>query len=770
MAAHPDDENTRLIAWLENEKHIETAYLSLTRGQGGQNLIGDEKGDGLGVIRTYELLEARKVDGGEQMFTRAVDFGYSKSAEESFEIWGKEQVLEDVVYAIRKFRPHVIITRFPPNRYAGHGHHEASAILAEEAFDLAADESAFPEQLGAVQTWQPTSLYFNTSSCWRKELAEKSVQELAEEKIHKVNIGVFDPMTGKAVNEIASIARSKHRCQAFGTLRDRGERWEFLQHVKGEDDPHWFEHHPGHWPEGSQQKAALEEVISAYDFTSHSANLDLMKKSVLPAISLRSLWASPADIALITEAVNQINGAMNGVRVEVYAGQEPILVGSEFEVSIEVYNSSERTKTVSFRHPSLDTTVEVLAGQRIEWQSTFTAPMDASCPYWLRSPHGSLYVNPNPTFKTMARDPAMEVSYQVQSDVMFNGASVVHRKWRDRSIGEITQPLAFVQPVSLLSLPTAVVQRVGDQQTLEVVLKANTDVKAIQLQVEANGWNVTFDKSERSMSAGQVLSIPLNISSDVNAALSQLKLRVICDGLPVSDQLQLISYDHIPEVHVHKPAEVALVPIQMETNAKRVLYIEGSGDEVDESLIRMGVEVDYANFQKLSMEQLRNYDAVLTGIRAFNKNEELAANTSLLLDYVEQGGNLVVMYNTTYDLKVSQFAPDSLMLSRNRVTDELAIPTMLDPKHPVFNRPNQLSEADFDGWVQERGLYFAGSWGPTFKPLIAWHDKGEEDHLGGLLVAEHGKGTFVYTGISFFRQLPAGVPGAYRLLANILSL
>lgn len=772
VAAHPDDENTRLIAWLENDQHIETAYLSLTRGQGGQNLIGDEKGDGLGVIRTYELLEARKVDGGEQMFTRAVDFGYSKSAEESFEKWGKAEVLGDVVYGIRKFRPHIIITRFPPNRYAGHGHHEASAILAEEAFDLAADPNAYPEQLKWVDTWQPQLMFFNTSSWWRKELEDKTAAELKEEKIHRVNIGVFNALTGLGINETAALARSKHRCQAFGTDRDRGERFEYLKQLKGEWNDVLFGDVEGIWMNSPEHQQAFTKVVEQYDFTDMEHNLQLINDLIEPKLAQRNMWAEGKDIGYVTTLIDRIKQNLMGIRIEAFSDQDPIVVGTDYPITIQVYNAHENEAMVRFTHEKIDTTVIVAGGSQIEWTETLTAPDLPSTPYWLRNEHDWLYDVPLSEQSALPRLTDELISYSIRGKGRSAGATELHRKWRDRSIGEVIQPMRFAPLVGLSPESETIILRSGNAQTRRLDAIAFGEVKQLS-EVSLSGDDVEFQA--KGLSKGQQTSFDFKVSSESENGQKH-SVNVGVKGSTESGEVsyfdqsfQLISYEHIPEIQIVKDCKINVITVDLKESSGRILYLDGSGDEVDDALIRMGYSVESGALAGKTAADLSKYNAIVCGIRSVNKNNDLANNIELLHQYAENGGNVIMQYNTSYGLLVEQFSPYSLSISRNRVTEEDSEVRILDSKHRVFNEPNKITLADFDSWVQERGLYLAGEWGEEYTALIAWHDKGEEDVLGGLLIASHGKGSFIYTGISFFRQLPAGVSGAYRLFDNLIQ-
>ncbi len=768
LAAHPDDENTRLISWLENAQNIETAYLSLTRGQGGQNLIGDEKGDALGVIRTYELLEARNIDGGEQFFTRAVDFGYSKSATESFEKWGREEVMADVVYVIRKFRPHVIVTRFPPSRAAGHGHHEASAILAEEAFDLAADPEAFPEQLTMVQPWQVTALYHNASSWWDKSLDEMTPEQLAEKKHHKVNIGVFNELKGLGINEIASLARSKHRCQAFGTRRDRGERFEYLHLIKGEWKANFPDDYKGVWAMSPEHQTALGEVIEGYDFTDRSKNLQLLEEKFGPKLAQRNVWAEGADMKYVMDAYRSLQLDLLGLRVEASIGKEPVVINDSYTINYEAFNSGLEPISLRFQ----DTLFTVQPGKRVNWAGKQKAPGDASNPYWLRQPHGNLYTVMDPELQGLPYLPDEAVEFAITAGPRkMQGQAVLHRKWIDRSYGEFTQPLAFVPYAHINPERASMVVPVGQETEVKVRVKAFKDIDGQKLRaILPSGWTAPETEAMVTLKKGQEQEFSFMLTPGKSATAKPMSFILQGDKESAAFSAQWIQYDHIPEHIIHRVSSVKLVPVDLPAVSGKILYIEGSGDEVDDALELMGYEVDKRSLSGMTKDQLMEYKAVILGIRALNRNEELVSYHSLLLDYAAAGGNLITQYNTTYGLKVEDFGPYPISLSRKRVTEEDSKVKLLDTKHKVLSKPNKITEKDFEGWVQERGLYFAGTWDEkNYMPLIAWHDKGEENLEGGLLVAKTGSGSFFYTGISFFRELPAGVPGAYRLLMNMIE-
>ncbi|GAB4377145.1 MAG: hypothetical protein Kow0075_05200 [Salibacteraceae bacterium] len=683
IAAHPDDENTRLIAWLEQNQHIETAYLSLTRGQGGQNLIGPEKGDALGVIRTYELLEARAIDGGEQMFTRAVDFGYSKSADESFEIWNKHEVLSDVVRAIRTFRPHIIITRFPATKYAGHGHHAASAILASEAFDLAADPDAFTDQVKSLGTWRCEALYHNTSNWWRKELDEMSNEQLLEENIIRVDVGVYNPMLGLTTNEIASLARSQHRCQAFGTARDRGQRFEYLEFVKGKfsEDPFAMN---GVWNRSIEHKQAIEQCWQNFDFRDMDANLERINGVIEPKFSQRSMWADARDIRWAKAKLNDIKRNLMALRVEAFTDNRLFVENEQLSVTVQVYNGGNAERTVRFSEP-LDTVLRVKPGQEISIKGKMPH-YGITTPFWLRHSHGWLYRIDDARLVNAAIAPQPEVIFAIDG-IQGEMRTPVHRKWVDRSVGEIVQPLLVAPPVTITPAIKTLISVNKKPAMVKLHLKANRSIESgVITAVMPQGWFVKGLPSEPiRIDSGQKTELTLWLAPGENATDGEALFRLRINEKWHELGEQAIRYTHLPEITIYAPSSVKLSSLELNYNpGLRVAYIEGSGDEVDESLELLGYDVVRLEPDQISAGLLSGFDVLIAGIRAFNTHHELAVHLPAMHEFVKNGGKMIVQYNTTYDLVDGGFSPYPMEISRNRVTDENATPKFLEKKHPVL--------------------------------------------------------------------------------------
>ena len=783
IAAHPDDENTRLIAWLANGKKVRTGYLSLTRGEGGQNLIGPELGDALGIIRTQELLEARRIDGGEQFFTRAVDFGFSKSAKESFEKWGHDEVLSDVVRVIRTFRPDIIITRFPPTREAGHGHHEASAILAEEAFDLAGDPKAFPEQLAqGLEVWKPRRLFFNGSTWWKQNLAEIAKPDSGW---YQVDVGGYDPLLGLSYTEIAGRSRSMHKSQGFGAAETKGELIEYLKFVAGEKpksadifegiDMTW-----GRLPECVGAKVVAEKAARAFE-PEHP------ERSIATLVELKNTWASSKDpwIAYARLRVDRLVADCAGLVIEVLSEQSFVtLKGPSDSLSLRVLvrNRTEVPLSVFASHsvgPFMGKLSVNKPFQMKYWPNQI-GEREVDEPFWLRTAHTSLYNVKDAKLIGKAITPTnLEFDYLIDPEHAYSsGRTRTIRRWVDRVAGERIRPVYVTPVVSVIPKTDVLIARGGAQRIAVDVEALTDDITGTLTCTFPAGWSVVGNTSG-SLEMGVTIkkrneknSFTLSVEPGANAKPGPLRFVFTGPKGTADRTLHEIDHPHIlPQVY-YTPAEVKLIPLDVKTTARTVGYIKGAGDDVPHALEQLGVKVEIIDASTATLESLGKYDAIVTGIRAYNTVQSMKALNPLLMTYVENGGTLVCQYNTKSSdmvLPDTLFGPYPFKLTRDRVTVEEAPPTFLAKDHPLLNAPNAITEKDFEGWVQERGLYFCGSLDPHYTPLIAWNDPGEQPLNGGLITCDFGKGRYVYTGISFFRELPAGVPGAYRLFANLIS-
>jgi LmbE family N-acetylglucosaminyl deacetylase len=787
VAAHPDDENTALLATLAQGRQVRTAYLALTRGGGGQNLIGPELDESLAAIRTQELLAARRIDGAEQYFSRAVDFGFSKTADETLKVWDREAVLGDVVRVVRTLRPDVIVTRFPPDARAGHGHHTASAMLALEAFQAAADPKRFPEQLAeGLQPWQAKRVLWNHFR-FRDDDPKPAPGSLV------VDTGAFDALLGRSYGELAAEARSQHRSQGFGVLAQRGARLESFEPLAGEAaKADLFEGVDLTWariPGGTAVGAALAEARKAFRFEHPSAVLPALFKAqaamdALPAASK----AEPLVAAKRAELAEAIRAAA-GLWVEAIADRQSAAPGDTVKVAVSLLargGAAVKVESLALEavdpqgaHPvearPLDAALADNTPRREAFALLLPADHPVSQPHWLGGPGGPARVNlpedPAP-YRLRARLAAPGGAFEVTVPVQF--------RFRDPVLGERYQPFVVVPAVSA-NLGEKV-EVFGDGKAREVTVKLRAgSAKAkgrARLELPA-GW--TAEPAEALFDftrAGEEQAWTFRLTPP--AVTASGRMRVLVDtgaGLAPARGLLRIDHPHLPLQTLLPEAAARLERFDLKHNGHRIGYVMGAGDEIPGSLRRLGYEVSLLSDEALASEDLSRYDAIVLGVRAFNTRAALAALKGRLHDYVEKGGTEIVQYTVNAgfpginaDMVTPQIGPYPFKVGRRRVTEESAEVKLLDPAHPLFTWPNRLGPGDWQGWVQERSLYHAEGWDARSTPLLAMHDAGEPADEGALLVQRHGKGHFVYTGLSFFRQLPDGVPGAYRLFANLLAL
>lgn len=774
IAAHPDDENTRLIAYMANERMVRTGYLSLTRGDGGQNLIGTEKGPLMGVVRTQELLEARKIDGGEQMFTRAVDFGYSKTAEETFIKWDKQAVLADVVWAIRKFKPDVIITRFPPTSDAGHGHHTASAILAEEAFDLAGDPKAFPEQLKYTTVWQPKRLFLNASTWWDKELPQKAKVKTTPAIYTTIDIGTYNTLLGKSYGEIAAESRTMHKSQGFGSAKQRGTKLEYLKLIKGApfksdvlDDVNLS------W-KSEENGEAIEKLLSKAITDFNAENPELIVPTLLEAYQLinklpkTNRWRNTKSME-----VEKIISACAGLFVEVTANDFSTSDGNQIELNTTLLNRSNLdVEIVKINYAKVDTTLNSNLSNNIplSFNSIIECPNSlnnkSTNPYWLNKPFEGLYDVPN---QELIGNPQNSASFPVYFNLKINGIPFpvvreITYKWTDRVKGEIYRPFFYAPKITANIADPVYVFSTSEAKEIRVTVKGH------QANINGNitlklpeGWKsapTTINYNFKNKNEEQVLVFSVTPSQNESTGTIEI------DG---EKSLISIEYDHIQIQTLLPEATAKVVRLNVAIKGKTIGYIKGAGDEVPTALEQLGYKVVMLDENSLKNDELTQYDAIVAGIRTYNTNNYMTNIYDRLMQYVENGGNYIVQYNTNRGLEDEKIGPFPFKLSRDRVTEEDATVTFLAPNNALLNTPNKITQADFENWVQERGLYFPNEWDGKYTPILGWNDTNEDMKSGALLVANHGKGSFIYTGISFFRELPAGVPGAFKLFANIIS-
>ncbi len=783
IAAHPDDENTRLLSWLANERHFRTAYLSLTRGDGGQNLIGTEQGEELGMIRTQELLAARRTDGAGQFFTRANDFGFSKNPEETFKIWGKEEILRDVVWVIRKFKPDVIITRFPTTGEGGHGHHTASAILAMEAFDAAADPKRFPDQLKHVTVWKTKRLFWNNFMPSRDAKTDVS-------GMLKLDVGTYNPLIGESIGEIAARSRSQHKSQGFGVKITRGEMLEYFTQLKGDTvKGDLFETIPTGWTRVESGAAITISIQSAIE-TFNPFHPEATIPKLVETYALINQINDPFWKEIKIRELEDILIQCAGIYADYTSSEHSVTPGQTVSSTISfIFRQSNMVNLLSMKNPVSADSVKfksVFKNKLYEQKADIKIPaeMPVSNPYWLEKAHRpGIYEIPD---IKLTGNP--ESAPPLSTDLTFsvNGIRITRNypliyKWVDPVKGELSR-IVQVLPEVTASFNAPVFTFSGnDVHTVSVTLNANADSVNAELSLQLPEFiqclpaklPVAIGKGKTQtysflLSVKPTREIKPEMHTDVKAVLSFPENK----NAITLKSVTRIAYDHIPVQTKIQDASFVLVHTNMIRKGLKIGYVEGAGDEVANCLINAGYSVTMLDEKQMKPELLKQYDAVIIGIRAFNANEKIGGYMKPLLEYVKNGGTLIEQYNTKNwisDVTV-QPGPYAFEISRDRVTDENAEMKILAADHPVFSYPNKITKEDFNGWVQERGLYFPEKWDPAYTALIECADPGEPAKQGALLVADYGSGKFVYTGISFFRQLPAGVPGAYRLMANLIAL
>jgi LmbE family N-acetylglucosaminyl deacetylase len=783
IAAHPDDENTRLISYLSNEKMARTGYLSLTRGDGGQNLIGSELREQLGVIRTQELLEARKIDGGEQFFSRANDFGYSKNPDETLQIWDKNQVLSDVVWAIRKFQPDVIINRFD-HRSSGttHGHHTASALLSVEGFELANNPNYFPEQLKLVQTWQPKRQFFNTS--WWFYGSKEKFDAADKTNLSALQIGVFYPSIGKSNQEIAALSRSCHQSQGFGSTGSRGEETEYLELLKGsslQDKTNVFEGIDTTWNRvkgGGPIRQLLENVQQQFDFKNPSAIIPNLAK----AYSMIELLEDEHWKTIKSEEIKKIIAACSGLYLEAVAENQTATPNSSIKVKIEAINRSaigmqleSITSLPEQKNWVQNVALKNNVSQNLSLEITLPSTLEYTNPYWLNEKGTVGMYRVDNQMNVGIPDVIREV--KVIFTIAINGISIpfertIIYKYNDPTKGETYNPLDIVPEITTSIIDKVAIFNTGKSKTIGVKIKAgkHTESGVVKLDISKD-WKVVPTEIPFALSKkGEEQMVYFEAFPPKNADEITVKCIAIVNGKTFDKEQININYDHISKQQILRTSEAKFIKLDIKTGSEKIAYIMGAGDEIPMSLIQMGYEVSELKPEEITKEKLLNFDVVITGIRAYNTVKALAFKQDILFDFVKEGKTMLVQYNTTDELVTKNIAPFPLKISRDRVTEENAEVRFLAPQHAVLNYPNKITSKDFEGWKQEQGLYYPSEWDAAFTPILSSNDQGETPKNGALLIAKYGKGHYIYTGLSFFRELPEGVSGAFRLMANIISI
>jgi LmbE family N-acetylglucosaminyl deacetylase len=784
VAAHPDDENTALIAYLANEVKANTAYLSLTRGDGGQNLIGTEIRELLGLIRNYELLEARKIDGGMQFFSRANDFGFSKQPDETFQIWDKQQVLSDMIWVIRQFQPDVIINRFD-HRTPGttHGHHTAASILAMEAFDLCNAPSAFPEQLKYVQPWQPKRIFFNTS--WFFYGSREAFEKADKSNLSSNNVGVYYPLKGKSNTEIAAASRTMHKSQGFGSTAVRGESLDYLELVKGDavEQNNIFHGINTTWTRldgGAPIGEILSVILKEFNFNAPANSTPFLLLAYKMMQTLPDSYWKQVKI----KELEEILAAIHGMYLEAVANNFSATPGDEVQLNIEAIQragSKVILKSLTFLPTGKDTLLNIVLEQNKvnEFKQKLTLPKDIAYtnPYWLNEDWElGMYKVDNQLLRSSPETPR---AFQVQFNIEIDGVPLVYIrnvlfKRNDPVNGEVYRPFEITPPVFANLAQKVYVFSDNQSQEIEVVVRAGKANIQGTVQLEApNNWKVEpesilFDLPLQEQEFKAVFSI----TPPPNADEGFVKPKVNLGGKTYDREVVFINYDHIPAQTVLRKAKAKVVKVDIKKVGNKIAYFMGAGDEVPNSLAQVGYHLTLLEDKDISLVNLQNFDALVVGVRAYNTNDRIKFHQAIFMEYVNQGGTMIVQYNTNGGLKIApdKIGPYPFSISRERVTVEEAEIRFLVPEHPILNFPNKITAQDFEGWQQERGLYFANKWDSNYAAILSSNDPNETPQDGGLLVAKYGKGYFIYTGYAWFRQLPAGVPGAFRLFANMLAV
>ncbi len=735
IAAHPDDENSRLIASLSRDYQAHVTYLSLTRGSGGQNRIGTEQGHLLGALRTQELLSARRIDGARQEFTTAYDFGYSKTPEETLKQWDSVQLVTEITNHIRTLQPHLVITRFPTTGEGGHGHHTASAILAEVAFETASDPSFDSE----LPPWQPVRLLWNT---WIPERVDPS--DTAD--LISLAIDDFNPLDGLSTSHIAAHSRSQNRCQSFGTVYESGHYKTWFKVLAGKPAVYSiFDNCPTSWSalSGSLQQFdnQLQQLLSTFDF--HDPSTTALKLAELKQSIALSSYRDQLLDSIQRFTLPHLFLQLAGVELSARARKPSYVVGSVDSVELHINNrtglplefpaSGLGGREVQYLQANTHNVV-VKTHQFVSGRNTLSVPI-----HYQTKQAAVVWEVPVPIRFYNTHDVFGEQSHHVTivPDVTADVNSIMY--W--------TNMLPKTASVTLYNASQ-------EKKTIDLAVDANWQVEPKSLEI-GPADTVTFDVAVTPLVKGSFGALTLHESQSNNAV----------------HRLQTVSYPHIEQQVVQTPASITLSQTGARISNKLIAYIHGVGDKIPDVLSQLGVHVTVLDPNTVTASMLSNYEVVVMGIRAYNSLTNIKHIHYMLLDFCDNGGTVIVQYATTRNLLYPYVGPYNLGVSWNRITEETAPLKVHLNQHEVFTYPNPISDKDFQDWVQERGLYFAEQERRgDYQDLVYGNDTGEEEVGGALMFTEYGSGIWVYTGLSFFRQLPAGVPGAIQLYMNILSL
>ncbi|MBZ5580731.1 MAG: PIG-L family deacetylase [Acidobacteriia bacterium] len=776
IGAHPDDERTEVLAYLARGRHMRAAYLSITRGEGGQNLLGPEQGAALGLIRTQELLAARRIDGAEQFFTRAIDFGFSKTAAESLQKWGHERVLSDVVWVIRRYRPDVIVLCSTGTPSDGHGHHQASAILGKEAYDAAGDPARFPEQLKFVQPWKPAKIVVSGFGRGGTNAVAPAVQ---------INAGGYDPILGYSYSQLATMSRGQHRSQGLGGMAigggmggGRGGRGADQASPPAPDLFEGIDHSWNRLPGGAAVAAILSQAVRQFDWQHPDRTIPLLAKA-RPLIAAISDPLAKLKLAELDETIARCAGIWADAQVR----QGEATPGSRVAVSLTVTpRLPVEVKIREIRPEGLWagpawTPADPAARPEIDLQVPPEQPY--SQPYWLvRPPSAGMYTVDG---QELIGRPDTPVE-QMRIALTVGGAPIeivrpILFRYNDRLEGEKVRPLIIVPEVSVeaprspdLSAAVAVFPSAAPRK-VQIAVTANVANAQGELRMDVPaGWSCAPQSQPFQLAAAEDRQeLTFEITPPAGEAAGTAHAVAAIGGRRIASGMAAISYPHIPRQTVFPPADIRLVRSEIRVSARRVGYIMGAGDEVPDALRQMGLEVTLLGEEDLRKGDLSLFDAIVAGVRAYNVRPDLRAYHSRLMDYVKGGGTYVVQYMSAGAQNIGPYPIAIPGGNGFRVTVEEAPVTFTHPDSPLLQRPNRIGPRDFEGWVQERALLFPTQWDPRYQTLLASGDPGEKPLEGGVLSTRYGDGVYVFTSYVFFRELPAGVPGAYRLFANLLS-
>ena len=794
IAAHPDDENNSLLPYLAKEKKYRTAYLSLTRGDGGQNLIGSEQGIDLGLIRTQELLAARKIDGSEQYFTSAYEFGFSKTSNETLSIWDQQKVLADMVWVIRKFQPDIIINRFPPDARAGHGHHASSAILSIQAFKAAGDPNQFPEQLKkGVSVWQAKRLLWNTFNFG-------GANTTSENQL-KINAGVYNPFLGQSYGEVGGEARSMHKSQGEGRPRRKGPLYEYFVTIAGDSaktqlmdgvTTDWSRF--GHSGKIVEQK--IDELIHDFQFVKPEnavAKLVELYRQV-QMIQMNATWKDQklsditrliaASAGLVAEATTEMEFAVPGEKLGIQ-----FQINKRTDANINLMQIQLMSKGKAAFDSSIQLALQNNINFNLTYQYTVPTNQPLSQPYWLASPMkdmGTFNVTNQDLIGLANSLPDFEVifTFSINGEKM-NLRSPVQYKYVDLVRGELYEPLTVIPPV-LVSLNKKVIfsdlktpdNKAIVQPDILLQFKSNYTAAAVPVKLglkDEKNLLVSKDTSY-NLIAGNIYPYSLSLSEVLkkkkgNTITGEVQLKRNEQSFSFDQQLKSIQYDHIPAINYLYKDQIQLIDEPVFSTPKKVGYIVGAGDKVPEALMQLGHTVDILQESDIAASKLEQYAAVVVGIRAYNIHEWLTNKNDVLNQYIENGGHLIVQYlkNNLVGNKRVKVGPYDFSVSNVRVTEEKASVELLNAKHPFMNFPNRIGEKDFDNWIQERSTYQMEPVKSPYEAFFQMKDSNDAPTKGSLVTAKYGKGYFTYVSLVLFRQLPAGVPGSYKLLANLIA-